>query len=445
GLGNYGGATSTMIPLPGSSAICAGQASLIAKFESNYGFGFTADQRGKPMTNSAYPGYSTTPCVDAGSVQTDYALSFTANPPATVYVDNPFTAAVTLDESGAPFNLPVSIPLALNPSGVLTGGSAATANGIASYSALAVTSAAAADSLSANLVLNPMLKPALALSAASSTFNATLVPTSTAVGLSNTSIVPGQGVTIAAAVTSQVSGSGAPIGSVSFFDNGALLGTVPLTVGAARYTTEALAPGMPHTITAGYSGNAEFAASSSAAGAEIVTVAPLDFTLSVTAPPGLTVAPGSSVSFQFNVSPDYGSYAGPVSFAMTGLPAGATVTFSPSSIAANGGPQTVTATITVPPSSAQLQASPQPNGRPLAPLALGAFALFGLAGMRRRGKAVRRLLCVLVLLAGGAATLILNGCGGTGFFTQAPKDYTVTLTAVSGPVQHSSNFTLNVQ
>ena len=94
-LGKYGGAAPTMIPLPGSSAICAGEPSLIAEIESNYGITFTADQRGAAPTNNTYPGYSSTACVDAGSVQTHYALDFTGNPPATVNVDNPFTAAST--------------------------------------------------------------------------------------------------------------------------------------------------------------------------------------------------------------------------------------------------------------------------------------------------------------------------------------------------------------
>ena len=55
-----------MIPLPGSVAICAGK-------QSNIPSGVTTDERGYPNTNTTYSGYnSTTRCVDAGAVQTDY-------------------------------------------------------------------------------------------------------------------------------------------------------------------------------------------------------------------------------------------------------------------------------------------------------------------------------------------------------------------------------------
>ena len=70
-LGSYGGPTQTLIPLPGSPAICAGVAGSIPS-------GLTTDQRGLPNTNGSYPGYAT--CVDAGAVETDYAMSFTTQP-----------------------------------------------------------------------------------------------------------------------------------------------------------------------------------------------------------------------------------------------------------------------------------------------------------------------------------------------------------------------------
>jgi hypothetical protein len=134
-----------------------------------------------------------------------------------------------------------------------------------------------------------------------------------------------------------------------------------------------------------------------------------------------------------------------VNFAMSGLPAGATATFSPSSIAANGGPQTVTVTIQVAPESATLHAAPPDAGRKYQPFALAFLLLAGMAGVRKRGRAVRRMLCVVLLLAGGAVTL-LSGCGAhAGFFTQAPQNYSVTVTATSANLQHSTTLTLNVQ
>jgi len=61
-----------VIPLPGSPAICAGLASAIPS-------GLTTDQRGEPNTNTSY-GFTPSPCVDAGAVQTNYALSFSTQP-----------------------------------------------------------------------------------------------------------------------------------------------------------------------------------------------------------------------------------------------------------------------------------------------------------------------------------------------------------------------------
>jgi len=166
-LGWYGGPTQTMIPLPGSPAICAGSASLIAA-------GVTTDQRGYPNTNTTYTGYSSgSPCVDAGAVQSNYSLSFTTEPspisPAIAILPNTnFQAAVTLDESGSAFSPAVTIPLALNGSGTLTGGSAATSGGTASYTTLQVNTAGAPDTLTANLALNTT--PSVTISATSTSF-----------------------------------------------------------------------------------------------------------------------------------------------------------------------------------------------------------------------------------------------------------------------------------
>ena len=73
-LGNYGGPTQTMPPLPGSPAICAG---LIADIPA----GVTTDQRGLPRTTTYG---SNPPCIDSGAVQTHYALAFNTEPPAIV-------------------------------------------------------------------------------------------------------------------------------------------------------------------------------------------------------------------------------------------------------------------------------------------------------------------------------------------------------------------------
>jgi uncharacterized repeat protein (TIGR01451 family) len=92
--------------------------------------------------------------VDEGAVQTDYSIGFSTNPPASVVSQTSFTAAVTLDESGAPVSISgVTIPLTLNASaGTLSGGSATTTSGIATYSALQVSAEGQNDTLTATMV-----------------------------------------------------------------------------------------------------------------------------------------------------------------------------------------------------------------------------------------------------------------------------------------------------
>ncbi len=262
----------------------------------------------------------------------------------------------------------------------------------------------------------------------------------TTVGLSSTSITPGQSETITVTVASSTTGT--PTGSVGIYDGTTLLTTVTLSNGTGSYTTTTLAPSITHVITAVYSGDTDFTGSTSTASAS-VTVAPLDFTMTIAGPSVATVIPGHSISYQVTVTPLYGSYAGTVNFAITGLPPGASVTFSPSSIAANGGPQTITVTITAAPATAASHAPPSPTRRAV-PLALAFLLVFGLGTMRHRGRAVRHLFTIVLLLAGGAAATLVSGCGG-GFFAQAPQNYNVTITATAGNLQHTANVTLNVE
>jgi hypothetical protein len=705
-LGNYGGPTQTMIPLPGSPAICAG-------LNVDIPVGVTTDQRGEPGTNTAYPGYSATaPCVDAGAVQTNYALAFSAQPSEvlqnTVMLPAP---AVTLTESGSPFTAASeTIPLALTTGpGTLSGGLAATAKGVAAYSALSIDTPGTGDVLTATLLLNSSLPTPLSLSAASSTFNVmpavmklaftpappsllafggnagtvtvaeenasnatvttatdtitlavsgpngysqsytakasagvasfdlgsallnsagsysytasivgnaavtaatvietvspatpvvswpapaaivygtalsttqldatatyngatvqgafvytpaagtvlaagaytlsaqftptdtadyatpaavtasltvnkaaltvtaanatrvfgaanpafsgtvtgavhgdtftesytttatpasnagsyAIVPSVTGVNLADytvtsingtltvtqaatattlsasaTSITPGQSLTLTARVADASTGStGTPTGAVSFYDGTTLLGSGTLTGGTATYTTSTLAPGATHAFSDIYAGDADFTGSASAS-AVSVPVAALDFSLNTSGAQSQTVMPGGAASYSFQISPTYGSYPSQVTFSASGLPVGATATFSPAAIAANGGAQTVMLTIqTQGPATAAKKGSPFERGAPL----MFGFLLLPLLGVRRMRKTWlgRGAMMVLLMLAGIAGMASLSGCGAAnGFNSQAVKNYTVTVTAASAGVQHSFDLTLNVQ
>jgi len=268
-------------------------------------------------------------------------------------------------------------------------------------------------------------------------------PTTTSVSAGSTQINPGQSVTLTAQVLPTTSGT--PTGMVTFFDNGAPLQTVTLAGGMASYTTT-LSPGAAHTITVSYLGDPNFLPSTSSGTGVVTTVAPLSFTFTGTSA-NLTVAPGTNAVYTFSISPSFGSYAGPVTFTVSGLPPGATATFSPATIAANGGPQTVTMTVQTAAPQARNEMSASPLGRTAIPagLALLLMPLFGVRRLRRTARA-KALMLLLMLggLAGAAATL--SGCGGgNGFSLQPPQTYTLTVTATSGSIVNSATVTLNVQ
>jgi hypothetical protein len=150
-LGNYGGPTQTIIPLPGSPAICGGLA-------ANIPGGLTTDQRGLPNENTTYPGYSsTTPCVDSGAVQTNYTMAFSTQPPATALAGQAITPApvVSLSESGMPFTAS-SGPVTMTDGASLLGGTTSEplVSGAASFSDLTISQSINNDLLIATLPLN---------------------------------------------------------------------------------------------------------------------------------------------------------------------------------------------------------------------------------------------------------------------------------------------------
>jgi hypothetical protein len=263
--------------------------------------------------------------------------------------------------------------------------------------------------------------------------------TATSMSASSSSVTPGQRVTLTAQVASATTGT--PTGSVTFYDGTTLLGTVPLTAGTATMSTGSLTPGSANTLQAVYSGDNNFTTSTSSTSS--VTVASLDFTVAVTGSASNSVQPGSVATYQVAVTPLYGNYPGTVSFAASGLPSGASITFSPSTIAFDGGKQTIKVTVQTP-ASAKLE-SPG-IGRKLAPLTLAflLIPLFGARKLRRQGRRLSRLACLLLLLGSTLAGVVMTGCGGAAF-KQSVQNYSITVTSTSGNMQHSASVTLVVE
>jgi hypothetical protein len=156
----------------------------------------------------------------------------------------------------------------------------------------------------------------------------------------------GQTVSFQAAVTANPSTSFSLTGSVDFRDGSTVLQTVPLTGGIATFTTSALSVGA-HTITAVYSGDANFAGSQSNAVAQTVTKATTTTTLTSGPNPSLVTNPVTFTAAVAPVAPGAGTPTGTVNFSDAGVQvgsaplAGGIAAFTTLALAL--GPHTVTA------------------------------------------------------------------------------------------------------
>ena len=282
------------------------------------------------------------------------------------------------------------------------------------------------------------------------TLTVTQAGTTTTLTASGNTVNPGSSVTLTATVASATTGS--PTGTVTFYDGSTSLGTGTLAAGAggdvATLSTSALLSGS-HTITAVYGGDTNFTASSTTSSITI-TVEPLGLTLSAN-PASLSGKTGDTFNYTLAVAPAFAGtpYPGTVTFAATGGPAGAVIYFTPSSLAANAGPQSVTMSVGTSLSSAAVR--PSSSGRTLVPVAL-AFLLLPFAGtrrMRRNGQRLARFVCLLLLALGGVvATTALSGCGsstGGSNHNGNGTQYTITVTATSGSVSQNTTVMLTLQ
>ncbi|HSY64092.1 MAG TPA: Ig-like domain repeat protein [Terriglobales bacterium] len=258
------------------------------------------------------------------------------------------------------------------------------------------------------------------------------------------------------ATVSAKSSQGTPTGTVQFMDSTTTLGNSTLNSKAvAGFSTTALALGN-HNITAVYSGDAQFVASTSPVLIQKVTTLLADFGLA--ASPGSTTLPaGSSASFTIKGTAQNG-FAGTIALSCgsSAMPTGVSCAFFPNSltIGLDGSPATSTLTIaTAAPVSASVRPVKEKSlttwlyamGLTLAPALFATILLF----VPKR----RYLLsfCLSVLLIGELMSQV--ACGGGSSSTQAantaagtpPGSYSVTVVGTTGATQHTTSVTLIVQ
>jgi hypothetical protein len=241
-------------------------------------------------------------------------------------------------------------------------------------------------------------------------------------------------------LTTQVaSTAGTPTGTITFLNGSTVLGTATVSsTGSATLTLSTLPTGAL-SLTANYSGDANFLASVSALSVTEVQ----DFGIAPTGgTPSVPVVPGAAVSFTLALTPGTAGFSSAITLTATGLPAGATYSFSPATVTPGSALASTVLTVQT--------TKPVATALNLGGAAGITFALFALPfsvsrRARRMLKASRLLsLAIAVLLLGGVAGL--TGCGSSnGFFGQPAQSYTVTVTGTSGTLAHSTTVVLNVQ
>jgi hypothetical protein len=147
-------------------------------------------------------------------------------------------------------------------------------------------------------------------------------------------------------------------------------------------------------------------------------------------PSSVTLASGKQGTVMVTVTPQAG-FSRAVSFACSGLPAGASCAFNPMTVTPSAGAASTTLTITAQTQTAMLRGRPVP----LFPKLIAVLVL-GIVWPRRW----RRRLGVWMAI--GLATLtFLSACGGSG---SHPGSSTVTVTATSGSIHQSVTISLTV-
>ncbi len=252
-------------------------------------------------------------------------------------------------------------------------------------------------------------------------------------------------------LTAQISSTtaGMQTGTVSFMDGPTLLSTVPVSAsGQATYTSTTLSDGS-HSLNATYSGDTDYLPSTSSGAPVAITIA--DLNLALGGDNNKTVAPGAAVTYNFPLSPLVTpTFIYDVTLTASGLPPGATYTFSPAVIPAGSGTLPVAFTVQTAAGTAT-GTLPSTNGSGGRWYALSFGLLLPLAGLRSVRKRLHLPASLMLLLAGAMGMSLaagLAGCGAGGLFGKlsapAPTSYTITVSATSGSLVRTSTVQLNL-
>jgi len=255
------------------------------------------------------------------------------------------------------------------------------------------------------------------------------------------------GITLTATLSPTVT-STAVTGTVNFFANGVSLGNASVSSNTATLTLSTLPVGKD-TITAAYSGDANYNAASASTGMVVTVSNPPAAAIAIQAPnPATIVVPqGASSSMVFSVAANT-TFNGSVQLSCSGAPANTTCVVSPGVVNLSAG-QSVQATLIVTTSVMSASAAPAPFGGFTGTGTAGILMSILVSGFSRRFRkaAFRKTWLMLVILAAGTvATVSMTGCGGSASKTNVTPAgvSTLTITATSGTVTTTQAVQLTV-
>jgi Bacterial Ig-like domain (group 3)/NHL repeat len=362
--------------------------------------------------------------------------------PSSPIVGHAVTITATVSDTTNIGTVPTgSVIFSDSASGSLNGGTAVVLiSGVATLPGVILTGSGTAHTITANY--QGVSGSFLASSNSTTIHTAGLSATTTTLNIAPGSSV-GAGIAVTLTATVAPDPTGSPTGTVSFYNGTTLLGTGTVNSSGVATLTSSDLPAGSLSLTAVYSGNSGFAASTSPAVSETITTA-----YEVTAPPApVKAASGSTATFNIKVPPVGGPFNHLVTLSASGLPSGASATFNPPAVTPGsaGAPAVMSVQL------APMIAGMVPTGTPPAPrylFPLGSFSLmFAICGVLcewRRPKALR-LFVATTALAG--ATLMFTGCGGglPGKSVAPEGRYVITVTGTSGTLHASTTVTLVVQ
>jgi hypothetical protein len=224
-------------------------------------------------------------------------------------------------------------------------------------------------------------------------------------------------------------------------------GGYPASGTSSPITVSGLTNGSVYTCSVTATNGAGTSAPSAASNAVTPLAPASSFSLTSTSNTTQTATAGGTATYILALGPTGGiTFPAPATLSVSGLPAGATATLTPTVVPAGFPLTNVTLKVQLAASSASLDKK-QPPHRGVPPVVWSILLVPFFGKLRRRNKNPRRTFCGLLLLSAVlAASIGLTGCGSNnGFFDQnLPKSYPLTVTATAGPVSHSATVTLIV-